>query len=95
MRFSGQTRRFISKAANGRDAVRNFCPICSSLVFGAEVGKSEPFTIYAGSLDDPLSFYPKSQSWRGTVLTALVSRAVDLSGFRCAFISMASKWTTP
>jgi hypothetical protein len=59
VRFSGQTRQFVSKAANGGDAVRNSCPICSSLVFGGEIGKSDSFTIYAGSLDDPSSFLPK------------------------------------
>jgi hypothetical protein len=58
VRFSGQTRQFVSKAANGGDAVRNFCAICNSLVFGGEVGKSQSFTIYAGSLDDPSSFHP-------------------------------------
>jgi hypothetical protein len=60
VRFRGQTRQFTSKAANGGDAVRNSCAICHSLVFGGEVGKSEWFTIYAGSLDDPSSFHPKS-----------------------------------
>lgn len=59
VRFSGQTRQFISKAARGGDAVRNFCPVCGGLVFGGEVGKSDSFTIYAGSLDDPSSFHPK------------------------------------
>ena len=58
MRFSGQTRIFTSKAASGGDAVRNFCPICGSLVFGGEVGKDDSHTIYAGSLDDPSSFRP-------------------------------------
>jgi hypothetical protein len=58
VRFSGQTRIFTSKAASGRDAVRNFCPICGSLVFGGEVGKDDSHTIYAGSLDDPSSFRP-------------------------------------
>jgi len=58
VRFSGATREFRSKAANGEDAVRNSCPICSSLVFGGEVDKSDSFTIYAGSLDDPSSFKP-------------------------------------
>jgi len=57
--FSGETRQFRSKAASGRDAVRNFCPVCNSLVFGGEAGRSEAFTIYAGSLDDPSSFHPK------------------------------------
>src|SRR3984893_1448223 len=58
VRFSGQTRKFTSKAASGGDAVRNSCPVCGSLVFGGEVGKDNAFTIYAGSLDDPSSFRP-------------------------------------
>jgi hypothetical protein len=56
--FSGQARQFRCRAANGGDAVRNSCPVCSSLVFGGEVGKSDSFTIYAGSLDDPSAFHP-------------------------------------
>jgi hypothetical protein len=58
VRFSGPSLRFSSKAANGNDAVRNSCPVCGGLVFGGEVGKSESFTIYAGSLDDPSLFRP-------------------------------------
>jgi hypothetical protein len=58
VQFSGQTRTFTSKAANGGDAVRNFCPRCGSLVFGGEVGKVDSHTLYAGSLDDPSSFRP-------------------------------------
>ena len=38
--------------------MRNFCPVCGGLVFGGEVGNSDSFTIYAGSLDDPSSFHP-------------------------------------
>src|SRR5271154_4295241 len=45
--FSGSSREFRTKAANGGDAVRNSCPICGGLVFGGERGKSESFTIYA------------------------------------------------
>jgi hypothetical protein len=56
--FSGQSRQFTSKAASGIDAVRNSCPVCGGLVFGGEVGKSDSFTIYAGSLDDPSCFHP-------------------------------------
>ncbi len=59
VRFNGQTRKFTSKAARGGDAVRNSCPVCSSLVFGGEIGKTDSFTIYAGSLDDPSSFRPR------------------------------------
>jgi hypothetical protein len=58
VRFNGQTRKFASRAASGVAAVRNFCAVCGSLVFGGEVGKDDEFTIYAGSLDDPSSFRP-------------------------------------
>ena len=49
----------VSKAANGGDAVRNSCPVCGGLVFGGEIGKSQSFTIYAGSLDDTSQFKPQ------------------------------------
>jgi len=58
VRFIGRSRIFTSKSARGTDAVRNFCPSCSSLVFGGEVGGSDQFTLYAGSLDDPSGFHP-------------------------------------
>ena len=44
--------------AAARVAVRNSCAACGGLVFGGEIGQSESFTIYAGSLDDPLLFSP-------------------------------------
>ena len=59
LRFTGQSRPFVSKAANGGDATRNFCPVCNSLVFGGVVGESDSFTIYVGSLDDKSLFHPK------------------------------------
>jgi hypothetical protein len=58
VRFSGRTLQYATKAANGGDAVRNFCPVCGSLVFGGVVGKDSSFTIYAGTLDDPSAFRP-------------------------------------
>ena len=58
LRFTGEARQFVSKAYRGGEAVRNSCPICSSLVFGGVIGESESFTIYAGSLDDPALFQP-------------------------------------
>ncbi len=54
----GPTLTFTSRAASGRNAARNSCRLCGSLVFGGEVGKSMSFTIYAGSLDDPSLFHP-------------------------------------
>ena len=58
VKFTGQPLSYRSKAAKGTDAVRNFCPVCGGLVFGGELGISDSFTIYAGSLDDPCSFQP-------------------------------------
>ena len=58
VRFSGPTRQFRSKSFRGREAVRNFCPVCGGLVFGGEVGRDDSHTIYAGSLDDPSRFRP-------------------------------------
>jgi hypothetical protein len=58
VRFTGEARQFRSKAANGGDAVRNRCSICMSLVFGGEIGKTDWYTLYAGSLDEPASFRP-------------------------------------
>ncbi len=58
VRFTGQSRTFTSKAARGGDAVRNYCAICGSLVFGGRVGQDSSHTIYAGSLDDPSAFRP-------------------------------------
>jgi hypothetical protein len=59
VRLTGATRPFTTKSATGGDAVRNSCPICSSLVFGGEPGKDEFLTIYAGTLDDPSAFQPR------------------------------------
>ncbi len=59
VRFNGGTKQFVSKSARGTDAVRNSCPVCSSLVFGGDVGTDDSFTIYAGSLDDPSLFHPR------------------------------------
>lgn len=58
VRFIGESRPYVSPAANGNEATRNFCPACGGLVFGGVVGESDSFTIYAGSLDDPSAFRP-------------------------------------
>ena len=57
VRFTGESRAFRSKAANGGEAVRNRCASCMSLVFGGE-RQTDSYTIYAGSLDDPSAFHP-------------------------------------
>ena len=58
VQFVGDARQFRSLAASGREAVRNFCPVCSGLVFGGEVGISQSHTVYAGTLDDTSLFRP-------------------------------------
>ena len=57
VRFTGQTRQFKRVADSGREYVHNFCPVCSSMVFGGNVGEAW-LNIYAGSLDDPTLFHP-------------------------------------
>ena len=57
--FSGAAQQYVSKSARGSYAVRNFCPVCGSLVFGGIVGTDTDHTIYAGSLDDPAVFVPQ------------------------------------
>jgi hypothetical protein len=60
VRFSGESRASVCKTDSGSDATRNFCAACGSMVFGGERGKSDAFTIYAGSLDDVSLFHPKA-----------------------------------
>jgi hypothetical protein len=56
--FTGVSRAFAVRAANGNQAVRNFCPVCGALVFGGLRDSADTFTLYAGSLDDPSRFEP-------------------------------------
>ena len=59
VRFEGASEQSRSTSARGGEAVRNFCAACHSLVFGAEAGKDDFHTIYAGTLDDPSLFHPQ------------------------------------
>jgi hypothetical protein len=58
VRLEGDSREYRSAAWHGGEATRNRCPVCMSLVFGGERDKSDSYTIYAGSLDDPSNFDP-------------------------------------
>lgn len=57
--ITGPTRQTVTPSARGTDSTRNYCAVCSSLVFGGVMGESDSFTIYAGSLDDPTVFRPQ------------------------------------
>jgi hypothetical protein len=74
VRFTGEAREFRSKAANGREAVRNRCANCISPVFGGEIGKFNSFTLYAGSQDDPSAFHPTFAIFAGAVRPGRSSR---------------------
>lgn len=63
--FTGDTKQSIARSARGGDATRNHCKHCHSLVFGGELGRSETYTLYAGSLDDPSVFEPKMAVFHG------------------------------
>lgn len=56
--ITGETITHAWKLSNGRDAVRNSCARCGSLVFGGIYGTDEMHTIYAGTLDNPALFKP-------------------------------------
>jgi hypothetical protein len=59
MSISGKTLTHRLPVGDGRIAIRNSCAVCGGLVFGGDVGQSEDFNIYAGSLDDPGQFQPR------------------------------------
>ena len=81
IRFSGPARQFASPAASGRKEVRNFCPICGSLVFGGEVGKTGSFTIYAGhGALRRLAMTRVGFMLLASDLGPITGRAVDLDG---------------
>jgi hypothetical protein len=58
LRITGATRSHMLKHTDGREAVRNACASCGSLVFGGIYGKDAMHTIYVGTLDDPSLFKP-------------------------------------
>ena len=54
----GETRFYALTGGSGRQALRHFCPVCGSQLFGT--GEMDPgtATLYAGSLDDPSAIRP-------------------------------------
>src|ERR1700733_13556288 len=85
VRFTGEAREFRSKAANGGDAVRNRCATCMSLVFGGELGKSDSYTLYAGSLDDPPAVRPGRSSLRASRSTTACPLGPNAASPFCRF----------
>jgi hypothetical protein len=56
--INGLTLSHVRRLSDGREAVRNSCARCCSLVFGGILGKDQLHTIYAGTLDDSSLFKP-------------------------------------
>jgi hypothetical protein len=54
----GPVKRWSVTGGSGKQAIRNFCGECGSLLFGTPEVQPEVVTIYAGSLDDPAVFQP-------------------------------------
>jgi hypothetical protein len=57
VRLTGEITPHTLALGDGREATRNFCPVCGSLVFGGYLSGDE-VTVYAGSLDDVGFFTP-------------------------------------
>lgn len=58
-RVSGEPKSYASAGSSGHRAIRHFCPICGSLLFGTPEVAPDVVTIYAGSLDDLSVFRPE------------------------------------
>lgn len=58
LHITGPLISYASPAANGREALRNSCAVCASLVFGGPLGKTDSHTLYVGSADEPAWFKP-------------------------------------
>ncbi|MGO9452478.1 MAG: GFA family protein [Candidatus Binataceae bacterium] len=58
-KVTGETRSYALPGGSGLKAIRHFCPICGSLLFGTPELSADAVTIYVGSLDDLSAFRPE------------------------------------
>jgi hypothetical protein len=56
--YSGNTTSYATPGLKGK-AVRYFCPVCGSLLFGLPESGPHMVSLYVGSLDDPSVFAPR------------------------------------
>jgi len=54
----GETRFYAATGGSGLQALRHFCPVCGSQLFGTAEMDPGTATLYAGSLDDPSAIRP-------------------------------------
>ena len=58
-KVTGKTRSYAAVGNSGLQAIRHFCPVCGSLLFGTPEVAPHVVTIYVGSLDNPVVFEPE------------------------------------
>ena len=58
VKISGETKTYTNRGESGRMAVRHFCPVCGSLLFGTPDRERGDVNLYIGTLDDPSVFKP-------------------------------------
>ena len=56
--FTGRTASYATIGISKGKAVRYFCPVCGSLLFGMPEVAPNMVSLYVGSLDDPSMFVP-------------------------------------
>lgn len=59
-RVTGETKSYAATGSSGHRAIRHFCPVCGSLLFGTPDAAAHAVTLYVGSLDDPSVFKPQA-----------------------------------
>jgi len=56
--FTGNTSSYATVGTSKGKAVRHFCPVCGSLMFGLPESWPHMVSLYVGTLDDPSVFAP-------------------------------------
>ena len=56
--YTGNTSSYATVGVSKAKAIRHFCPVCGSLLFGLPESGPHMVSLYVGSLDDPSVFSP-------------------------------------
>ncbi|MCG9024511.1 GFA family protein [Laribacter hongkongensis] len=59
----GDLREYGSVADSGHHAVRRFCPVCGTHLFGNSTAFAQFTLVRTGTLDDPSSVRPQANIW--------------------------------
>jgi hypothetical protein len=57
--YTGNTSSYATVGMSKGKAIRHFCPVCGSLLFGLPESVPHMVSLYVGSLDDPSVFSPR------------------------------------